>query len=334
MNKLLNRGGRNRNPAISVIRILAFISIITCHIMQYYDCVLAWWFNVGVQVFLCLSGYLYGRKEIADDIAFYKKQFIKILVPYYLVIIIAILAQLFFARDIITVSRVVKAFLVYGTLKDGGHLWFVSTILMCYFLTPFFNRINERILSSNHKEFCVILCFALLSVTVELFLSYFNPAWIACFYIGSVIGKNEVMQGIKPIVYKVLIYALAVCLVSIQILVSYVLKLELTGTINSIFVVLCDYGHAFLGLSIFLLLSDVLKNVDIPKALMKPICFLDSISYEGYLIHQFFIFGAFSLFNIIEMPILSSIIVYILTFILASVLKVASGKLKERIESI
>lgn len=60
----------SRDPAISIIRVLAFLSIITCHIMQYYHCELAWWFNVGVQIFLCLSGYLYGRKSIDNELSF------------------------------------------------------------------------------------------------------------------------------------------------------------------------------------------------------------------------------------------------------------------------
>lgn len=39
-NRLTIQMGYNtsRDPAISIIRVLAFLSIITCHIMQYYHC--------------------------------------------------------------------------------------------------------------------------------------------------------------------------------------------------------------------------------------------------------------------------------------------------------
>ena len=39
-NKMIIRGARD--PAISIIRVLAFFSIITCRTMQYYACELAW----------------------------------------------------------------------------------------------------------------------------------------------------------------------------------------------------------------------------------------------------------------------------------------------------
>ena len=81
--------------SISVIRLIAFSFIITCHIQQYLNINLAWWFNVGVQIFLCISGYLYGGRDISDDIMFYKKQLVKILVPYYITVIIVIVIQTF-----------------------------------------------------------------------------------------------------------------------------------------------------------------------------------------------------------------------------------------------
>lgn len=168
-NRLTIRGGYNtsRDPAISIIRVLAFLSIITCHIMQYYHCELAWWFNVGVQIFLCLSGYLYGRKSVDNELSFYKKQFIKILIPYYLVVIIAIIAQVIFVRNEISGARIVKTLLCYGTLNGGEHLWFVPTILFCYLLTPLFDKINDRIFTKKHPLFYCLTAFVILSVIIK-----------------------------------------------------------------------------------------------------------------------------------------------------------------------
>lgn len=61
--------------SISMIRAMSMVAIITCHFMQYLDIELAWWFNVGVQVFLCISGYLYSDREISDLLNFIKKRF-------------------------------------------------------------------------------------------------------------------------------------------------------------------------------------------------------------------------------------------------------------------
>lgn len=135
--------------SISVIRLIAFSFIITCHIQQYLNINLAWWFNVGVQIFLCISGYLYGGRDISDDIMFYKKQLVKILVPYYITVIIVIVIQTFLFPQYIDLSIIVRTILCYGTLAGGEHLWYIPSILMCYIMTPLLLRYlkhNEKIM--------------------------------------------------------------------------------------------------------------------------------------------------------------------------------------------
>ena len=58
--------------SISMIRAMSMVAIITCHFMQYLDIELAWWFNVGVQVFLCISGYSVSYTHL--DV--YKRQYL------------------------------------------------------------------------------------------------------------------------------------------------------------------------------------------------------------------------------------------------------------------
>ena len=59
-----------RNNTISWLRMLATLFIIICHVFQYYNMEAAWWFNVGVQMFLCISGFLYGNKRITSSVDF------------------------------------------------------------------------------------------------------------------------------------------------------------------------------------------------------------------------------------------------------------------------
>lgn len=54
---------KNKVLELSAIRIIATLFILFCHICQYYDFFLAWYLNVGVQMFLTLSGYLYEKKQ-------------------------------------------------------------------------------------------------------------------------------------------------------------------------------------------------------------------------------------------------------------------------------
>ena len=48
---------------LNLIRIISMIMIVICHYLQFYDNYMAYWFNVGVQIFFLLSGVLYGCKE-------------------------------------------------------------------------------------------------------------------------------------------------------------------------------------------------------------------------------------------------------------------------------
>ncbi len=72
--------------------------------MQHESYVLANWFNVDVQVFLCISGCLYVLVPPKNTIEFYHSRFFKILVPYYIVFLSFRLIELIFFREF-SVSR-------------------------------------------------------------------------------------------------------------------------------------------------------------------------------------------------------------------------------------
>lgn len=73
---------------ISYLRVFAMILILACHIVQEHNNVYinmtAQFLNVGVSIFIIISGYLYGKKEIKEE---YFKWIIKrakrILIPMY-----------------------------------------------------------------------------------------------------------------------------------------------------------------------------------------------------------------------------------------------------------
>ena len=56
----------DRDYSISIIRVLAMLAIVACHIFQSQDMSIAFWLNIGVQIFLFMSGFLYGKKTITN----------------------------------------------------------------------------------------------------------------------------------------------------------------------------------------------------------------------------------------------------------------------------
>ena len=55
-----------REYRISIIRILSMLAIVLCHIFQATEMNIAFGLNVGIQIFLFVSGFLCGRKEIKN----------------------------------------------------------------------------------------------------------------------------------------------------------------------------------------------------------------------------------------------------------------------------
>lgn len=149
MNTVINK---EHFYSISLLRMVAMLSIVSCHIFQYYGNFLAWWFNAGVDVFLIISGYLYGLRkyEFANTKEcfyftgrFYRKEFLKLLVPYYLMLAVVIpLCFLLKANSFVQLAKLI-VFQKSG-VTGFGHIWFFRYILVCYFLTPFWYFIPEK----------------------------------------------------------------------------------------------------------------------------------------------------------------------------------------------
>ena len=144
---------KNKDFNLSFVRLVSFLMIISCHILQGLNNIFAFWLNVGVQIFLFISGYLYGSKKVDDYKSFYLKRLNKILLPCsILVIIITILSKIFLNTSysgITIVANILGFGGFYGTIKLLTHTWFVSYILLCYFITPildkYFNNENNLI---------------------------------------------------------------------------------------------------------------------------------------------------------------------------------------------
>ncbi len=301
-----------KDTSISIIRFISMILIIICHFMQYFDCELMWWFNVGVQIFLCVSGYLYGAKKI-DTIPFFKRTFSKILISVY-VVLVPVLAILFVSDKIGTVQLLKTLFFkVYA--PGGEHLWFIPTILLCYFITPFLSEYYKDFSNKSHGIKTIFLLIVIYIVLTNL-VPYFNPAWISCYIIGFVIRK----KGDELKKTTVLILILAVIFNCVQILLDYFVDINIPAYITENFIsysTFKSYSHTLLGISLFLILKRIFKGAK-PRKIWD---LSDRYSYQVYLVHQFLILGPLSLMNITRYKIVDITIILLLVIVLAVLVK-------------
>lgn len=313
--------------SISMIRLISLLMIITCHIMQYEDFFLAWWFNVGVQIFLCISGYLYGQAKKREVREFYKARSIKILLPYYIVVLFFSVIEAMFFRSSFSILRFVGSVFCRKTIAGGEHLWFVCYILLCYAMLPILNEYRDSCVN-NAKS---LVRFSLISVSIVsilfgLFSAYFDPAWMSCYVMGYCLGVNRQKNLIRQSAVIIAFAAIAILGNGVQIYLSHFLKISFEGIYNDLFCIFENYNHAFLGIFLFLLMEQVFKNHQFGEQSKRTLDITDKYSYETYLVHQFFILGPLSLMELTSFFILNIVIIFVGIAVMAWILQKAEKK--------
>lgn len=317
-----------RNYGISLVRFIAMVFIISCHIFQHYRMEAAWWFNVGVQIFFCISGFLYGNRKITSPIDFFKKNARKILVPYYTFLIPAIILFYLFHSNYVSKPKIFHVLLGGKTIGGLGHLWFISYILFCYFITPYLSGLAEKMKKLKWPMFLLVFGFmsCFLSDIFLVFGSRFRFDRIFCYLFGYFAAVF--MQNYKPSIFKILTCLLAILTVfmnAVRIYYTYV-----SPRTSERFDLFVKYAHAFLGISIALLFVVLFKN-------LKRNAFLDlsdKYSFFIYIVHQFFILGPFTLMDLTNNPYLNIFIVIVAVLISAVILKYLVSIVEKVIDAI
>ena len=315
-----------KNYSISCVRLVSLLLIVTCHIMQYCDFVLAWWFNVGVQIFLCISGYLYGQRSISDIPAFINKRLKKILVPYYLTFVTVAILQFIFVRERIDLNRFVGGLLLKKFLSGGEHLWFVPVIIICYAVLILLDRFKEKYVKNSDSFFI----FSVVSVVVALVVfglvfSYYKTDCIICYILGYCLGVNDTGKYI-PYTFNVVLFSFfAIIGNGLQIYFNYIRKIVIPQGIIELYRVFLLCNHVTLGIILFIVLKFLFDKVQFRPKMLAFLDKTDNYSYEVYLVHQFMILGPFSLMKIMGFMPINIFIIFLMIVVLAFILKLVDS---------
>ena len=311
------RGEGTRNPAISFTRLISMLLIITCHIMQYCNMELAYWFNIGVQIFLCVSGYLYGDRQIKNVKDFYYRRFIKILKPYYVVFIAYGTLLYFFFDELFDIRVFLRGLFLNRTLSGAGHLWFVPLILMCYMITPLLEVFRDNYVCGRKSLILFVSLSAEIAVVFFfLFAPFYNPIWICCYILGYGLAVNANIDAYKERTIVIIFGVLAALGGMVQCYYSYVINSTFIG-----YQYFCNLVHLSLGIFLFLMLKIVISRIQIDKRFTRTISFSDEYSYEIYLVHQILILSPFSLMEITPFKTVNIAAILIMSIALAYVVK-------------
>lgn len=268
-------------------------SIIACHFCQYYGSEWAWWLNVGVQVFFIISGFLYGTKQISEPIGWLKKQFKKILIPYYIFLAFAIVGYILVSPEALSIKNLCGAVLTIGQIKGISHLWFVSYILFCYLITPYLGALRDYLKDKSFWKTlsALITVFSVINIIDIVTSEHFRPGMIDCYILGFYIAVFKERWGDKTILLCFLLSLIpTIASNTIYCYLHYTKGMDMTGNLVHI----TDFSHLFLGLSVTTLLMMILKDVKQNNVIQ----FSDKYSYEIYLVHQLFILSPLTLLTL------------------------------------
>lgn len=296
-----NTGG-GKLQSISMIRFVSMLMIIACHICQYFDNYLAWWLNVGVQMFFVISGFLYGSKQITNPVQWFLKNIKKILLPYYLFLLPVIILYFIFAPANIDFSSTIRSLLCIGTIDGIGNLWFVGYILFCYFITPILYELSIYLENKSTKYSLLFISIFMLLFYVFGMLTnfYFRPYRILCYIIGFFIPLFIRKRGNVVLKYLLCLVILATIISKIIYLYLIDMRPEMNGISH-----IEGMSHLFLGISLTLGLMHLFRGLK-P---MKILGFSDKYSYSIYIVHQLFILSPFTLMAITHNVVANIIIV-------------------------
>ena len=274
---------------------------------------------MGVYLFLIISGYLYGKKDISKNTT-YTKWLIsrgkRILIPLYVFMIILFCIYIALGLKIKPLNWIVYIFNLQGLGIDvhgAEHLWYLTIAMICYFITPILDKNKYKL---NKQK---LIVFFVLYVTIQLIMSYF---------IYEQFGRYLILIGLYIVSYLIGFYWNSES-IDFKIFISYCISLIFALALRIIGMIMFDgsilydvlivgYTHSLLGLSMFFIGFHIVKQFkqDILFNFVKK---FDAISYEIYLVHYMFISGPVSLL-FTNSTIINCIIVIISSYIIALIL--------------
>ena len=293
---------KEKDMAISFVRMISMFLIVGCHVCQYHDNEWAWWLNCGVQIFLFISGLLYGQRKIENSLEFFKKGFGKILIDYYIYLAISIGIYAVLRPDLLSKSSVIQLIFCYDTIKGLGHLWFIATILLCYLFTPLFLQILQKYLREikASKVIGILVILGVLHVLLEFYLPHFKAAWVICYLLGALAGH------IKQMLPQKWLAGLAVCVIppgiimnAIQIYQDYFLHYPISNPwLQVLYLRFTQYAHVMLGISLFIILYAFWRILPFRDntAIKRILGISDNYSYDVYLAHHMWVNSPVALF--------------------------------------
>ena len=282
-------------PFATWLRATSVILILLCHYCAQCDisivAMLSQVFNIGVQLFFILSGFLVGYKGIPKPYGtWYVKRIKRIFFPYWTFLVVLAIVYVIKGLKIFTLDWCLLVFGMQGSnvgVWGAEQTWFISVLLVCYLLSPAILH-TVRILGSSKKHAMVFLATAGVSVLPVLY-SLCKEPWVytlltpISFYALSC-AFGMVYNAKRSISAASIIGDILIIIAAFGFRFATKVFYDDTIFYNRVVV---PYTHMFAACAIFALYDAAFRKRRVPAAVK----FLADISFEIYLYHYMFTVG-------------------------------------------
>lgn len=296
----------SESKAIKYIRVGSMLAIVICHVLQVYSNRWAFVFNIGVQVFLALSGYLYGKKIIANWKQWSIGRVKRVYVPMFLFLIVVLPFYLIFHREVFSWKPYALNYLNLqgvpfvmggGMIQGIRHLWFITAIMFAYLSTPILQWLRPY----ANWLFPVLLGCVGISYFVAPGSLVFLASWVflyAICYLYVNLNKTKI--------YNIGLILLEIALV-VVIAFDFNIVTEYFHPLNRVF-------HDVSGVFVVIIGIKFLSGLKV-KSVPKVVDLFDKYSFHVFLIHYFFVVGPFSLAHITPYIFINVLLILGVTFV-------------------
>lgn len=115
-------------------------------------------FNIGVEIFFILSGFLFGIRQyqFKDNVwHWYKRRLKRIYIPLEIFLSFLLIVYLVKGMQITPGNWLLGAAGMIGFcggLKGANHTWFVTAIILCYLVTPLIGKLSLWLSEQKDKQ--------------------------------------------------------------------------------------------------------------------------------------------------------------------------------------
>jgi len=311
------------SKAIVITRAIAMLCIVICHVFQAYDSPLANLFNVGVPVFFCISGFLYGNKQIDNWGKWSVGRIKKVYLPYFILLVITAPLCAIFAPNTVDLGGVfIHIVNLQGfTHSFGGayiagisNTWFVTAIMLCYLMTPLLQYVKKY-----SGVLIVILTLFVIAgyVLVKSDTWMFVTSWLYLYSLSYFYANLDEKQKRMACYTLVLAAIVVVLLVIMNKSISH------------------PFGRMIKDIAGLLSVTVVLKCLSSIKGLSihRIVDTLSKYSYEIYLVNYVLLLGPLTLAHTTQFISINIILCILTIVVFTYILATASKKTLGFIES-